>query len=151
MKLNTWAVQRNRSAIEQYMETGRASQITVVVLTVLAFIVRFAKLNHPDQVVYVLVSRLRRVRTTKSLAIASTRSILASLPPTTCVANTTSTFTPHLRSCCSLLRDGLLVLRATSTSRALVTATRPTTSHTGECVPCRRCLVVSRFLLYTPS
>ena len=35
------------------METGRASQITVAVLTVLAFIVRFAKLNHPDQVVYV--------------------------------------------------------------------------------------------------
>lgn len=38
------------------METPRASQITVVVLTVLAFIVRFAKLNHPDQVVYVYPS-----------------------------------------------------------------------------------------------
>ena len=40
------------------METPRAGQITVVVLTVLAFIVRFAKLNHPDQVVYVSAFRL---------------------------------------------------------------------------------------------
>jgi len=35
------------------MESERASQITIAVLTTLAFIVRFAKLNHPDQVVYV--------------------------------------------------------------------------------------------------
>ena len=60
--------QKNRSAIEQYMEAPRVSQITVAVLTVLAFIVRFAKLNHPDQVVYVSGFRLQRIRKTKSLS-----------------------------------------------------------------------------------
>ncbi|KAF9785180.1 glycosyltransferase family 39 protein [Thelephora terrestris] len=34
------------------MENPRVGHITVTVLTVLAFIVRFAKLNHPDQVVF---------------------------------------------------------------------------------------------------
>ena len=45
----------NRSAVEQILETDRASKIMVAVLTALAFIVRFVKLNHPDQVVYVIL------------------------------------------------------------------------------------------------
>lgn len=43
---------RNRSAVEQYLEKPKASKIMVAILTTLAFIVRFVKLNHPDQVVF---------------------------------------------------------------------------------------------------
>lgn len=43
---------KNRSAVEQYLEKERASKIVIGVLTALAFIVRFVKLNHPDQVVF---------------------------------------------------------------------------------------------------
>jgi hypothetical protein len=47
----TDTAQKNRSQVEQYLEKEHASKIIVAVLTVLAFIVRFVKLNHPDQVV----------------------------------------------------------------------------------------------------
>lgn len=94
------------------MENPRVSQIIVAVLTVLAFVVRFAKLNHPDQVVYVLSVRLLRIQATKFFApTASTRFISASSPHFICVASTTLMFIPHLRSCCSLLQGGSSVLR----------------------------------------
>lgn len=145
-------IQRNRSAIEQYMETPRVSQITVAVLTVLAFIVRFAKLNHPDQVVYVFPLRFLVTQETKfSGATASMRFISASSPHIICVASTTLMSILHLRNCCSLLPDGLSALREISNSQTLVTVTRPTTSRIGGCVHCRPYWAASRFLLYTIS
>jgi hypothetical protein len=118
----------------------------------MAFIVRFAKSNHPDQVTYVAALRLLGTRSTKFLVLTvSTRSILASSPPAICVASTTLMFTLHSRSCYSPLWDGLSVLKATSTSRTFVTATRPITSHTGECTPCQPYSVVSQLMLYSLS
>ncbi|KAH9941500.1 O-mannosyltransferase [Amylocystis lapponica] len=43
---------RNRSIVEQIMESDQASVATAVVLTALAFALRFYKINHPDQVVF---------------------------------------------------------------------------------------------------
>ncbi|KAH9840262.1 glycosyltransferase family 39 protein [Rhodofomes roseus] len=43
---------RNRSAAERILETDKANIAVVGILTVLAFALRFYKINHPDQVVF---------------------------------------------------------------------------------------------------
>ncbi|RDB20864.1 Dolichyl-phosphate-mannose--protein mannosyltransferase 4 [Hypsizygus marmoreus] len=43
---------KNRSHIEQLLETTKGSVIVVSILTALAFALRFYKINHPDQVVF---------------------------------------------------------------------------------------------------
>ncbi|KAF7982557.1 hypothetical protein HWV62_27538 [Athelia sp. TMB] len=43
---------RERSDIEKILDTENASYVVVTVLTVIAFILRFYKINHPDQVVF---------------------------------------------------------------------------------------------------
>ncbi|KAI0923934.1 hypothetical protein AcW1_006746 [Taiwanofungus camphoratus] len=43
---------RNRSTIEKVLETPQASMAMVAILTVVAFALRFYKINHPDQVVF---------------------------------------------------------------------------------------------------
>lgn len=40
------------SAVEQFFNTERASAVVVIVLTALAFALRFYKINHPEQVVF---------------------------------------------------------------------------------------------------
>jgi dolichyl-phosphate-mannose-protein mannosyltransferase len=44
-------MKKNRSALEQILNDEKASLAVVVVLTVIAFALRFYKINHPDQVV----------------------------------------------------------------------------------------------------
>ncbi|KAI0343077.1 glycosyltransferase family 39 protein [Trametopsis cervina] len=43
---------RDRSSIEKVLETEEASVVVVALLTLLAFALRFFKINHPDQVVF---------------------------------------------------------------------------------------------------
>lgn len=43
---------RNRSTVERFLETERASMVMLALLTLLAFALRFYKINHPDQVVF---------------------------------------------------------------------------------------------------
>ncbi|KZT71964.1 glycosyltransferase family 39 protein [Daedalea quercina L-15889] len=43
---------RNRSAAERILETDRANIAMIAILTILAFALRFYKINHPDQVVF---------------------------------------------------------------------------------------------------
>ena len=97
------------------------------------------------------VSPPKHPRNLVFVSIASTRPILDCSLPTICVTSTFSMFIPHLPSCWSLLRRGSPVLRAISTSRTLVTATRPITSLTGECAPYQPHSVASRSLLCTIS
>lgn len=46
-------IKRSRSQTEQLLDSANASVIVVAVLTALAFALRFYKISHPDQVVYV--------------------------------------------------------------------------------------------------
>lgn len=48
-----WTIQKNRNHFEQLLETQTGSVIVISILTTLAFLLRFYKLNHPDQVVCV--------------------------------------------------------------------------------------------------
>jgi dolichyl-phosphate-mannose--protein O-mannosyl transferase len=45
--------QKDRSDLENILESHKASAAVVAVLTALAFALRFYKINHPDQVVCV--------------------------------------------------------------------------------------------------
>lgn len=47
--------QRDRSGIERFFESQQGSIIVVTALTALAFALRFYKISHPDQVVYVCI------------------------------------------------------------------------------------------------
>lgn len=46
-------LQDSRTQLEVLLESHEASMVVVGVLTVLAFALRFYKINHPDQVVFV--------------------------------------------------------------------------------------------------
>ena len=46
-------LQRNRSYVEKLFETEQINVAMIVLLTTLAFALRFYKINWPDQVVYV--------------------------------------------------------------------------------------------------
>lgn len=53
--------QRNRSYAEKVLESEQANVAMVAVLTTVAFALRFFKINHPDQVVYVLAHACHHV------------------------------------------------------------------------------------------
>ena len=54
-------MQRNRSTVEKLFETEQINVAMIVLLTTVAFALRFYKINHPDQVVYVPRIYSRRV------------------------------------------------------------------------------------------
>ena len=45
-----------QTQLDSLLDSQQVSMITVGVLTALAFLLRFYKINHPDQVVYVGIS-----------------------------------------------------------------------------------------------
>ena len=50
-----------QTQLDSLLDSQQVSMITVGVLTALAFLLRFYKINHPDQVVYVPRIYSRRV------------------------------------------------------------------------------------------
>ena len=53
------ASQRNRSTVEKLFETEQINVAMIVLLTTIAFALRFYKINHPDEVVYVCLAYAR--------------------------------------------------------------------------------------------
>lgn len=91
--------QNNRNAIELLFEGPKGSAIVVVALTVLAFALRFYKINHPDQVVYVNISLfLNETLLTTLLYPALTKYTLANSRHTTSLGNIISTSILLLRN-----------------------------------------------------
>jgi hypothetical protein len=60
-------LQDSRTQLEVLMESHEVSMIVVGVLTMLAFALRFYKINHPDQVVFVQLRILYIHLPTRSL------------------------------------------------------------------------------------
>lgn len=132
-------LQKSRSKIEQFFDSQSGSVIVVASLTALAFALRFYKIGHPDQVVYVLHRSNPPRLADPHLAprhSASMKSISANSQRIISRTSTTSTFT-HLSPSSSLgWRAGSLGSMALSSLRISATATQPTTCRMSECGLC---------------
>src|SRR6267154_6841372 len=118
--------------------------LVVGVLTALAFALRFYKINHPDQVVFVPPAYVHFLPSVSLFPFpASTRFTLGNLQPTISYGNTTSTYTHHSQNSFLASLAGSLDLMVISTSRTLAMATRKITFLMSECVLSPQSLVVS--------
>lgn len=144
--LNIYHSQTARSAFERALDTPQASAAVVGVLTAIAFALRFYKINHPDQVVYVdTLSRGDRTHQSRHSILALTRCTLASLPRIIFSVNITSTSTRHSQNFCLDWLAGLLGSTDISHSRTSVTATLTTMYPTSACGHSPPFLAVSQF------
>jgi len=130
--------------LELLLDSREVSMIVVGVLTALAFALRFYKINHPDQVVFVPLAYVHLLPpVSRSPILALTKFTLGNLQPTIFYGNTTSTYTHHSQNFFLASLAGSLVLMVNSTSRTLAMATRKITFLMSECVLSPQSSVVS--------
>lgn len=140
--------QDSRTQLELLSETPEASLAVVGFLTILAFALRFYKLNHPDQVVFVWLLYSLRVSHLSHYDLDLTKFILENLRLTISHGNTISTSIRPLQSFSLASQVGSLDSMATSPSTVSATITRTITFHTSACV---LCLQSSAVLLFQSS
>lgn len=144
------SLQAFRPSRMPYMETTRFGWIVASALFFIALVLRFYKINHPDQVVYVSLFDLLSHRIPgrgelrgRGFLAASTRFILASSPRTTSSASTTSTCIHPSPNSSSVWSAGLLDSMANSILPASATAIQSIKFPTLACARSPRCWVPS--------